>query len=340
MSALRIALVACANGLGHIRRMLSLSLALRDAGASPTLIAPKSAVQRLSEIYEVPLPNIINHEITIRNAPWLKSDANCWTDDFPCLDSFDEVVSDNLIEILALRPRAWLSGTFFWHMALRQFPQHRALRAEELLALYRPRMIASKLFAAPYLAQKTELHKIGLYALGNIIRINGRRDILISCGKGGGARAVTQRTLKKIASGLQPGTSTLWVEPDLHRDEMPGWIRRASFKTTMYHRLAVAVIRPGVGTVTDCLAAGAKLFMFYESDDSEMQHNAEQITINQLGNAFPSPEDAWFAALDYLSALQKKNLPPIIESTLDFNGATQATSLLLADQSRDCILNK
>lgn len=122
MSSLRIALIACANGLGHVRRMLSLSLALRDQGASPVLIAPRSAVTRIAMTYGVESPDIIDFESRTKRLDWLAPDSSCWTDDMPSLVDFDEVVSDNLVEILTLQPRAWLSGSFFWHMALPNFP--------------------------------------------------------------------------------------------------------------------------------------------------------------------------------------------------------------------------
>jgi hypothetical protein len=333
MSSLRIALIACDNGLGHVRRMLSLSLALRDRGASPVLIAPGGAVQRLGMTYGVPLPEVIDFESRTTRADWLAPDANCWTDEMPALDDFDEVVSDNLVEILALRPRAWLSGSFFWHLALPNFPPHKAARAEELLARHRPRMIATGLFAAPYLAAKTRLDIVGMYALGQVVRSNRSGDLLISCGKGGEAETATRALLQKIACGARPGLSKVWVEPALHCYDMPDWMQPASFTPAMYGRLAAAVIRPGVGTVTDALLAGARLFLFHEAGNLEMVLNARRIAETGLGEAFVRTDDAWWAAVEFAQHRGAQIYHANSLQALDSDGADQAARILLMASS-------
>ena len=83
MSALRIALIACANGQGHVRRMLSLSLALREQGACPVLIAPQRIVQRLALICGVEMPEVIDFNSKTTRADWLDPATECWTNDLP-----------------------------------------------------------------------------------------------------------------------------------------------------------------------------------------------------------------------------------------------------------------
>ena len=328
MSSLRIALVACSNGLGHVRRMLSLSLALRDQGASPVLIAPRSAVMHIAMTYGVESPEVIDFESRTKRLDWLATDTGCWTDDMPSLVGFDEVVSDNLVEILTLEPRAWLSGSFFWHMVLPNFPPHKAAHAEKLLVEHRPRMIATSLFAAPYLDAKTRLENVGLYTFGRPVRLNDCGDLLISCGKGGDAEMATIALLNKLAFGTRPGCFTVWVEPALYCQSMPDWMQPASFTPEMYGRLAAAVIRPGVGTATDALVAGARLFMFYESNNLEMIHNALRISERGLGEVFESIEDAWWAGVNFVQYRNTQtnvtSLPP-----MEYDGASQAAHILL-----------
>jgi len=329
MSSVRIALIACSNGLGHVRRMLSLSLALRARGASPVLLAPKDAVLRLSMVYGIPIPEVINFESRTMRSDWLASDACCWADYLPPLDDFDEVVSDNLVEILALRPKAWLSGSFFWHMALQNFPPHKAAIAEELLAQHRPRMISTGLFAARYLAAKTNLVTVGLYALGRLVRANLKSDLLISCGRGGEAENETNTLIKSIASGDRPGNYIVWVEPTLYSYGMPRWIRPASYTPDMYSRLVAAAIRPGVGTATEALLAGARLFMFHESGSLEMAHNARQIAKNGFGGVYVSAKDAWRALVDFAKRREAMAEHANSLQELDCDGADQAACLLL-----------
>ncbi len=334
MSPMRIALIACANGLGHVRRMLALSLALRDQGASPTIFAPQRDVHHLALTYGVPLPDVVDFESRTARADWLAPDNGCWTNNLPALDNFDQVVSDNLIEVLAVRPDAWLSGTFFWHRALPNFPTQRAQRAENLLSHYRPRVIASEFFASPYLAEKTRLFSVGLFTLRVVDGRTGSGDLLISCGKGGEALSDAKAILERAASGPQPGPFTIWVEPLIYREKMPSWIQPASYTPAMYGRLSAAVIRPGIGTLTDCLAAGVRLFLFHEHDNFEMAHNANQIRKNKLGDVFFKVGDSWRAALDFVDAASKEARQTVQDPNIDFRGAVQAASILLGEKTQ------
>lgn len=309
--------------------MLALSHALKDRGTSPVVFAPKRDVERLSLIYSVEVPEIVDFQSRTAYEHWLEDDQECWTSELPVLDDYDEVVSDNLIEVLTLRPDAWLSGTFFWHKALPNIPQQKIQRAEDLLSQHNPRLIASKLFATPYLGEKTKLFNVGLYTLGTSDGGTGQGDILISCGKGGKALFDLKVLLESLVGRPQPGPFTVWVEPILYLEEMPSWIRPASFTPAMYSRLAAAVIRPGIGTLTDCLAVGARLFLFYEPGNLEMKANANKIKEHKFGDVFCSINESWGAALKFLNA--NKNKRPLNKNAkkLNFNGAAQAADILL-----------
>ncbi|MBU0587302.1 MAG: hypothetical protein KJ852_01925 [Gammaproteobacteria bacterium] len=310
-----------------------MSMDLSAKGAFPVLMAPQAAVQRLATTFGVPMPEVIDFESRTTRADWLATDVRCWTEDLPALDEFDEVVSDNLIEILSLRPQAWLSGSFFWHQILPDFPLAKAARAEELLARYRPLMISTGLFAAPYLAAKTRLSTVGMYALGPRLRGGYGRDLLVSCGRGGEAEATTRELLQQLTSGARPGHATVWVESALYRSDMPEWMQPASFTPAMYGRLLAAVIRPGIGTVTDALLAGARLFMFHESENLEMVDNAQRLVAAGLGEACASAGQAWRAAMDYMTSQKAQERHEASIRKLDCDGAAQAARLILTGRA-------
>jgi hypothetical protein len=310
--------------------MMVLSQALREHGAITTLLAPRAAVQRLAMISGASMPEVLDFKSRTTRADWLALGSGCWTGDLPSLDDYDEVVSDNLVEILSLRPQAWLSGSFFWHMALSGFPSDKAIRAEELLARHHPRMISTGMFAAPYLAVKTRLFTVGMYALIPKVRDGQGTDLLVSCGLGGEADVVTQEFLRRLAAGARPGAHvTVWVEPALFRPDMPSWMRPASFTPSMYGRLLAAVIRPGIGTVTDALLTGARLFMFHESDNLEIADNARRVAAAELGVACVGVAQAWQAAMDYLKSRQAQEHHRAVVRELDSDGANEAACMVL-----------
>lgn len=332
MSAPHIALIACANGLGHVRRMCALSLALSARGARPVLFAPAEKVGRLAEAYGFSAGAVQAFSSRTQRRDWLVGAGPDWIADLPDVSAFDAVVCDNMIEILECRPDAWLSGSFFWHRALTGFPTGRATRAEVLLERIRPRMIATRLFAADYLAERTRLTAVGLYALGPTHMHAAGQDLLIACGTGGHVEAETSDLLRAIAAGPRPVPGIVWVEPDLHRPDMPVWMQPAGFTTQMYGQLLAAVIRPGIGTVTDALLAGVRLFTFHEAGNDEMRVNAARIVAAGLGeDGATSPLLAWQAALRYHDDRAAQANHRAAAAALGRNGAAEAADAILRD---------
>ena len=114
----KVALIACSNGMGHVRRMLALAKSLNELGACPVLLAPKEKCDRLIALNNSFKPKIINFQSTTKNKDWLSGKADNWAQALPDLSDYDSVVSDNLLEILRIREDAWLSGSFIWQYAL------------------------------------------------------------------------------------------------------------------------------------------------------------------------------------------------------------------------------
>ena len=80
----------------------------------------------------------------------------------------------------------------------------------------------------------------------------------------------------------------------------PDWLVAADFGPGMYGRLVAAVGRPGMGTVTDCLLAGVRVFAFHEPGNEEVALTARRLADLGLGEACANARAAWQAALTYL----------------------------------------
>lgn len=332
MQKKRIALLACSNGMGHVRRMLALALALRQAGAYPVLFAEGCKLARLAQAYGVNALEFREFVSRTECDDWMEETGRQWVEDLPVLDNYDEVVSDNLVEVLERRPDAWLSGSFFWHCALDGFPAGLAAKAEALLQLHRPRMVTSKLFSPDYLDSRTRLYKVGLYAFPNSVVTGDGNDILLASGTGGGADSDLGALVQEIAAGPRPRCGRVWVEPRMYEANMPAWVQAATFTPAMYAGLLCAVIRPGVGTATDALLAGARLFSFYEAGNDEMRVNAARIAAAGVGEDCGSARDAWQAALRFIGGVREQIQHRLAVRVLDRDGARQASMLILHGQ--------
>jgi len=101
----------------------------------------------------------------------------------------------------------------------------------------------------------------------------------------------------------------------------------ATFSKEMYSSLLCAIVRPGVGTITDLMASKAKVFAYFECN-SEMLHNAKKLKHFNLGERALSYEDGWRMAVNFLeSSDQIKEYQKNI-SLIDFNGAKEAADLI------------
>ena len=96
----------------------------------------------------------------------------------------------------------------------------------------------------------------------------------------------------------------------------------------MYENIQAAIIRPGVGTTTEAILAGAKVFAFYEDNNLEMQENAFSLAKIGLGKNSKHISVAWQMAQDYsIDQKQQANHKKIV-SQLNPSGADDVVKAL------------
>ncbi len=331
MGKKNVALISCTNGYGHIRRLLILSQALKQCGANPVLFAPLLSAKILSEKEGIVIPEIVDFDTFTNKENWLNGLATDWVKFSPSFSSFDIVISDNLIEILCIRPDAWLSGSFFWYEDLNNFPNELKKKSLDLLTRFKPKMISSKLFTSHEIKNRTELFEVGLYAQDNLVtNEKNKNDALIACGMGGSIKNQIREFVKSLAFREKNKFNRVWVEPDMIPSNHPEWMVPATFTHEMYQNILVALIRPGVGTITNSLLAGARIFPFYEFENNEMEFNASRIHSFGVADNTSVINEAWNKAELYRidKELQQEHFKNL--KNLDFDGAKQAANIILS----------
>ena len=328
---MQVALIACSNGYGHVRRLLLLSQELLKYQLEVTLFAPLVYANKLimsCDICNIPLLVDFDSKTTISD--WLSGEAEEWYKNLPDLSKYNIVVSDNLIEVLNIRSDAWLFGSFFWHISLQGVPLDIKYNANKLLEKHHPRMISTKLFSANYLSDCTDLYEVGVFSGMNTARIGShKKDALVACGRGGQIEEEISVFINELSKTDSVPFHQVFVEPTMLPNNKPDWMLPAEFTADMYEKISVAIIRPGVGTVTDALVAGAKIFAFYEDGNIEMQHTAQQLAKFELGCNCKLIDLAWTSAISYYNdeRAQLSHQENIL--TLDKNGAKNSAELLL-----------
>lgn len=277
------------------------------------------------------MPNLIDYRTNSSYRDWMNPNLQAWSDSSPKLEKYDIVVSDNLIEVLEYRNDTILSGSFFWHEALHAIPSNKKAYAISLLKKYRPKMISSSLFAPEYLESYTQLNYVGIYdspLIKNNFKEN-RDSLLISCGKGGNMDSKIRSLINEFSVKSRPVSGVVFIEPSLYLDNMPPWIKPADYSDSMYKVVGAAIIRPGIGTVSDCILYKIKMFMVFEPENNEMQFNAQKISENNLGQVFNKVPDAWLSSIEFMKAKLWKNYSNNFISC-DIDGANQASKIILS----------
>ncbi len=334
-----IALIACDNGFGHIRRQSLTARALAARGAEVTLFAPKTAAQHFlgADIGESKQIRVVdfNTKTSLIRLKNRADDVHCWVDSLPDLDVFSLVVSDNLPEILLLRPDAILSGHFFWHKILDNAGNSYNRLCDELLLKYSPRMISSGFFSSPYINQDTRLHKVGLYGRRHGSGL-GKQNLLVSCGRTGNLKTEMADFVFRLRQMGNGPYEQVFVEPDLLPSDPPGWMKAADFSSRMYESLSAIICRPGIGTLTDGILAGARIFCVYETENSELAMNAATVVRAGIGEDChrPGRDDQMQEA--YRISVVHSTLPAAITRHLEAvnkigDGGEISTAKLLLD---------
>ena len=338
------ALIACSNGFGHARRTLALALELLRRGHNVTWFGQAEAFAHFKFHFDfldqqngklTVLPLVTNTSAAaLRQAP---SDAMNWYRQLPSLASYDGVLSDNLLEVLYLRSDAIISGHFLWSMALADLPPEIAAQENLLLAKYQPPILSGAPFTFPQLKAYRGLIESGLSSFTKVgftksaqSNQNSQRNLLISSGKGGELSHAVQCFVETLKQKRPTEFDCAYVEPHaLSAETMRPWLQPADFSPSMYKNIAAAICRPGIGTVTDSLEAGARVFAVAEPQNLEVSHNSSCMQNLNIGEACPSFERALQSAQRFLSdAGARRQQQAAIAAHINFTGQITAADLL------------
>lgn len=331
-----VGIIVSDNGYGHARRMVALASELSARGAAVTLFGEEDAFK----VFLGRIPDFVGNLKLVdfrthTSAAGFRDSAPetlRWIDRLPAMNAFDAVVSDNLPEILELRPNAILSGNFFWHDVLDDAPEDYRASCRALLETTKPRMIGSEIFAMPLPREATAFTGVGLFAYGESVRNRGE-GLLIAAGLGGEAERKAEAMVARLSGQGRPEEfDCVYVDGSLLPDNPPGWMRRATFTPEMFGRLKAIVCRPGQGTLTDCYQfSEARIFAFYESGNLEMSHVAATLAALDIGEDCRDAETALTAAIAYVGDGEKRDGHRRAVEGLVFDGAGVAANFIISE---------
>lgn len=302
--------LVCPNGLGHYRRVMAVLARLLELRNDVAVTVACSEAQ----VAAMPPPPGFRTETGItepgvgwsdRAGTFADGRLRGWEKGLGRLDldRFDLVLSDNLAGVLARRPDAVLEGSFLWSEVLADaYPGDPvvgdfAAWERGLLARTSPPMLCVGALATPDVFRLTRAVDVGFTAWESLEPVGteipeGPWPVAVLGGAGGAAGRIHARLVEGLLA--DPRWEIALAARDIASFGVAGRPRvtRFDFTPAAWRRCRAAVVRPGLGTVHEALAAGVPLVCSYEQPQLEMAHVAKRLGELGLARDFGASTDA------------------------------------------------
>ncbi len=319
---MKIAIIASNNGLGHIRRSVLLANRLVEKFNVTILCSSEKVAKfRLSESVRVKNFDIKSYKMKIL------SKRNNVHKSFNLKEKFDLYLSDNYPEIALKKENSLMLSNFFWHDILKVNTIY--YKNVERKIKNRP-IIANYLFVSKYIKKNFKIKSVGFYGNFSSKPFNPRKNgILISFGT---AEMTNKKNVLRFINQIKNQKRRdipVFLEPRFYKAELKKYnVFKATYDEKMYNRIAIAIIKPGLGTITECLSRGIAIFTYTRGSNKEFLYNARTLEKNHLGiNFFYLTSAIEFA---YSMVRQKKILKEKfnIAKKLKWNGEYEVIAII------------
>lgn len=322
-----IAFIICTNGYGHLRRSLLISNELyKKYNVESTFFFPKKKFKDFTKSFlknrsNFKLPKLIDFSTETSIIDWKEKRATNWTKKELNLDKYSLIVSDNLIEILKFDKKAIIIGSFLWH---HQFNYKEIFDNSELiLAKYNPLIISNKYFTPDYMSNYKNNIKVGFNYIKPINNSYNKKSILIANGK---EKKDDDRVIELInILNLRQNNNfeSIFLEPRLYSDKLNQIFKKADFDEKMYSKISHAIIRPGLGTITDCISNNVRIISFDKWEINELNFNIECLKKIELIDVFKDNHEIIRFLENSDLKLKKYN-----KKEIDFNGSEETAKII------------
>ena len=284
---MKILLIACPNGFGHTSRLEKLGSLLDKMNHSVSFLIGEAQKNFLHTIVK-----------EWQNTPWIvtgralsllneggdprKSIAE-YLSTIKNYNDFDLVICDNFPEIIEFRSDAILMSNFLWCEVLNNHSY--SCDSKALLSKFPvSRVISNRFFATPALQEH------GFYPINFLGRFNpsltsipgDKLKILVSCGNSDEAHRYYTQLADSIINNPLFLKYDIYVEAFFLEHTSAKNVKRAMFNDLMFNEISMAIIRPGMGTLAECITRAIPIIAYEFGDNFEMRHNAEVVN-NRYG---------------------------------------------------------
>ncbi len=278
---MKLGIIPCSNGMGHV---------VRSAKLANILIKNYKIVFFLSKKIRINLnKKIIVKKVSANflikrnykyNVNWYKNFKNNY------YDNIDLFISDNLPEIILIKKNVLIYANFFWHEIFNiQNTFFKNLKKE--FSKKKIKIISNYLFGNTKISKKNTF-SVGFVGKYKKIDITKKKGILISLGTSIIGYTDISKSILKIISQKEFLDYEFYLDKKLINNNtiLTKNIKKADFSENMFKNIRVAFVKPGFGTIHDCLERGIPINSYLSSKNKEFIHNAKILKKIKVGNYF------------------------------------------------------
>ena len=276
---MKLAIFACNNGLGHIRRSVIIAKYLSNS-FEVHLFGDRKKLDK----FKIPKKiRIINQDIKfeptknfIRNKYKFKKKLSKYK------NKFDLIFTDTFPEAHFLGKKIYIFSNFLWHREFKILST-KYLRLEKSLLRNKVIFFSNYLFCKNYL-KKFNVVKVPFFK--NFKKTKKKGAILISFGT---AKYSQENKLKNIVERIiklnKKNKHKIYLEPRLYKKSLLNFnVHKANYSEKMYNEVSIAITKPGLGTVEECLRRGIQIICYTRGTQSEFRHNANVLLKYKLAH--------------------------------------------------------
>ena len=278
---MQLLIIPSDNGLGHIRRSiilanylckkLKISILLNKKTKSKFFINKKIMIISIKKIFQIK-----KKKYSYLNQKKLKKIIN----------KYEYVWIDNFADLSKLNNKIFLYYNFLWHKDLK-------LNHKKFINL--DKEINKNISFGNYLFQKKyyKNQKSKLIPFFEKFKpYKNRKGVLIALGTSDYKDTVLiKKALIEYFKKQYIKNIKFYIDPKIFDNDFKkmGFVK-ADFSKKMYKEIKFAIIKPGLGTIEECLKRGIIIISYTKNTYSEFFHNSKILIKNKLGYNFQTIE--------------------------------------------------
>ena len=260
-----IIFVPCNNGLGHIRRLSILANSLKTS-------------KKIFFFLDIKKKNKFRLKNKIKKKFISKKIEKYFTYISKKINSKKPgiIFTDNRIDKKLIFNNTILYANFLWEEILNKKKINLKRLKEKKIKIF-----SNYLFSN--IKAKIKIDKVGFFGK---YRSNKDTDgILIATGSA--KSKLLKSYKKKIIKILKKNKfhkKKIYLDPSIYDSSLKKYsVIKANFSNRMYSRISIAIIKPGMGTIEECLKRGIPIIPIMKNENKEFKYNTHVLVKENLG---------------------------------------------------------